>query len=143
MARGIYKEIKSMVTSCGAYKKFQNSQPKEPMIVSEGLQIPCHTVSADLFKVNNFKYIAIADYYSKFPFMKKLNNLTLITVVKVDRSTFSEESIPEILICDNGTQLDSGQFQDLAKAYGFRMVTSSPLYRTAQTDMTSLRHKSK
>ena len=87
---GIYKEIKSMVTSCGAYKKFQNStRQKEPMIVSEVLLIPWHTVSADLFKVNNFKYIAIADYYSKFPFMKKLNNLTSTTVVNVARSTFS------------------------------------------------------
>jgi hypothetical protein len=44
-----------MVTSCGAYKKFQNSQQKEPMIVSEVLPIPWHTVSADLIKVNNFK----------------------------------------------------------------------------------------
>jgi hypothetical protein len=79
-----------MVTSCGAYKKFQNStRQKEPMIVSEVLLIPWHTVSADLFKVNNFKYIAIADYYSKFPFMKKLNNLTSTTVVNVARSTFS------------------------------------------------------
>ena len=85
-------------------------------------------MSADLFKVNNFLYIVIADYYSKFPFVKKLNNLTATTVVNVVRSIFSEQGIPETLICDNGTQFTSSQFQDLAKKYGFRVVTSSQYY---------------
>ncbi|CAB4017439.1 transposon Tf2-1 poly [Paramuricea clavata] len=125
---GIYKEIENMVASCCACKKFQNSQQKEPMIPSEVPPRPWHTVSADLFKVNNFWYIVIADYYSKFPFVKKLNNLTATTVVNVVRSIFSEQGIPEILICDNGTQFTSAQFQDLAKRYGFRVVTSSPYY---------------
>jgi hypothetical protein len=117
-----------MVASCCACKKFQNSQQKEPMIPSEVPPRPWHTVSADLFKVNNFWYIVIADYYSKFPFVKKLNNLTATTVVNVVRSIFSEQGIPETLICDNGTQFTSAQFQDLAKRYGFRVVTLSPYY---------------
>ncbi|CAB3991427.1 transposon Tf2-1 poly [Paramuricea clavata] len=125
---GIYKEIENMVAPCCACKKFQNSQQKEPMISSEVPRRPWHTVSADLFKVNNFWYIVIADYYSKFPFVKKLNNLTATTVVNVVRSIFSEQGIPETLICDNGTQFTSAQFQDLAKRYGFRVVTSSPYY---------------
>ncbi|XP_028404008.1 uncharacterized protein K02A2.6-like [Dendronephthya gigantea] len=125
---GIYKEIESMVASCCACKKFQNSQQKEPMIPSEVPPRPWHTVSADLFKVNNFWYIVIADYYSKFPFVKKLNSLTATTVVNVVRSIFSEQGIPETLICDNGSQFTSAQFQDLAKRYGFRVVTSSPHY---------------
>ncbi|XP_028413590.1 uncharacterized protein K02A2.6-like, partial [Dendronephthya gigantea] len=98
------------------------------MIPSEVPPRPWHTVSADLFKVNNFWYIVIADYYSKFPFVKKLNNLTATTVVNVVRSIFSEQGIPETLICDNGSQFTSAQFQDLAKRYGFKVVTSSPHY---------------
>ena len=116
---GIYKEIENLVASCCACKKFQNSLQKEPMIPSEVAPRPWHTVSANLFKVNNFWYIVITDYYSKFPFVKKSNNLTATTVVNVVRSIFSEQGIPETLICDNGT---------LAKRYGFRVVNSSPYY---------------
>ena len=124
----IYKEIENMVASCSACKKFQNSQQKEPMIPSEIPPRPWHTVGADLFKVNNSWYIVIADYYSKFPFVKKLNNLTATAIINVVRSIFSEQGIPEVLICDNGTQFTSAQFQDLSKRYGFRVVTSSPYY---------------
>jgi transposase InsO family protein len=98
------------------------------MIPSEVPPRPWHTVSPDLFKVNHFWYIVIADYYSKFPFVKKLNNLTATTVVHVVRSIFSEQGIPETLICDNGTQFTSAQFQDLVKRYDFRGVTLSPYY---------------
>ena len=117
-----------MVASCCACKKFQNSQQKEPMIPSEVPPRLWHTVRADLFKVNNSWYIVIADYYSKFPFVKKLNNPTATAVINVVRSIFSEQRIPEVLICDNGTQFTSAQFQDLSKRYGFRIVTSSPFY---------------
>ncbi|CAB4041230.1 Hypothetical predicted protein [Paramuricea clavata] len=51
---GIYKGVESMVASCCACKKFQNSQQKEPMIPSEVPPRPWHTVRADFFKVNNF-----------------------------------------------------------------------------------------
>ena len=137
---GIHKEIENMVASCCACKKFQNSQQKEPMIPSEVPPRPWHTVSADLFKVNNSWYIIVADYYSKFPFVKKLNNLTATAVINVIRSIFSEQGIPEVLICDNGTQFTSAQFQDLSKRYGFRIVTSSPYH---PKDMASSKGKSK
>ena len=32
------------------------------------------------------------------------------------------------MICDNGTQFTSAEFQDLSTRYGFRVVTSSPYY---------------
>ena len=100
----------------------------QTMIPSEVPPRPWRTVSADLFKVNNSWYIIVADYYSKFPFAKKLNNLTATAVINVVRSIFSEQGIPEVLICDNGTQFTSAQFQDLSKGYGFKIVTSSPYH---------------
>ena len=41
------------------------------------------------------RYI-IADYYSKFPSVKKLNNLTATAVINVVGSIFSEQGILEI-----------------------------------------------
>ena len=41
---------------------------------------------------------------------------------------FAENGIPKTLQCDNGTQLTSTEFRQLAKQYGFEIVTSSPYY---------------
>ena len=40
----------------------------------------------------------------------------------------TENGIPETLLYDNGTQFTSAEFQQLAKQYGFEVVTSSPHY---------------
>ena len=41
---------------------------------------------------------------------------------------FAENGIPKTLQCDNGTQFTSTEFPQLAKQYGFEIVTSSPYY---------------
>ena len=124
----IYKQIENTVASCDTCKTFQNSQQKEPMIPSDIPSRPWHTVSADLYKVNEAWYIILADYYSKFPFVRKLNSLTTTAIIQVIQTILSEEGIPEIFICDNGTQFTSAEFQYFAKRYGFRVITSSPYY---------------
>ena len=63
----------------------------------------------------------VVDYYSKFPFVKKLYNLTARAVVNEMKMLFAENGIPRSLQCDNGTQFTSGEF-------GFEIVMSSPHY---------------
>ena len=41
---------------------------------------------------------------------------------------FAENGIPKTLQCENGTQFTSTEFRQLAKQYGFEIVTSSPYY---------------
>jgi transposase InsO family protein len=89
---------------------------------------PWHTLGADLFHHDKVWYLIIADYYSKFPFIRKLDNLTASTITRVSRVLFAEQGIPEVIVCDNGTQFTSSQFRALAQQYGFRIQTSSPYY---------------
>ena len=89
---------------------------------------PWQTLSADLFYVQQSWFLIVVDYYSKFPFVKKLHNLTTRAVVNEMKMLFAENGIPESLQCDNGTQFTSSEFQQLANHYGFDIVTSSPHY---------------
>lgn len=41
---------------------------------------------------------------------------------------FPRHGIPHCVVSENGPQYDSGEFKDFAKQYGFKHVTSSPLY---------------
>ena len=125
---GIYKDIDNMVTNCHACQKYQRSQQREPMISMEVPPRPWHTLGADLFHHDKVWYLIIADYYSKFPFIRKLDNLTASTITRVSRVLFAEQGIPEVIVCDNGTQFTSSQFRALAQQYGFRIQTSSPYY---------------
>jgi len=98
------------------------------MIPSEIPSRAWQTLSADLFYVQKLWFLIVVDYYSKFPFVKKLHNLTTAAIVNEMKMLFTENGIPESLQCDNGTQFTSGEFQQLASQYGFTIVSSSPHY---------------
>ncbi|XP_029653494.1 uncharacterized protein K02A2.6-like [Octopus sinensis] len=70
----------------------------------------------------------MACYYSKFPFVRKVKDLTAKTITTVARGLLAEQGIPEQIICDNGTQFTSQEFKKLADEYGFNITTSSPHY---------------
>ena len=58
-------------------------QPKEQMVHHKNPRKPWEVVGADMFALHNKKYICIVDYYSKFPVIKEMEdlsagNLTLI-----------------------------------------------------------------
>lgn len=98
------------------------------MIPSEIPSRPWQTVSADLFYVKQSWFLIVVDYYSQFPFVKKLHNLTTGAVINEMKMLFAENGIPKSIQCDNGTQFTSSEFQQLASQYGFENVTSFPHY---------------
>ena len=98
------------------------------MIPSEIPSRPWQSVSADLFYTQQSWFLIVVDYYSKFPFVRKLHNLTAGAVVNQTKMLFTENGIPETLLCNSGTQFTSAEFQQLAKQYGFKVMPSSPHY---------------
>ena len=125
---GIYADIDKTVAACPTCQATQNSQPKEPIIVSEIPPRPWHTIGADLFHVNGQWYVLVTDYYSKFPFIRRLSSLKTQAEKAAMMGIFSEHGIPEKLICDNGSQLVSQEYQNFASSLGMTLETSSPEY---------------
>ena len=67
------------------------------MMPSEIPSRPWQTVSADFFYVQQSWFLIVVDYYSKFPFVKMLPNLTTGAVVKEMKTLFAENGIPQFL----------------------------------------------
>ena len=89
---------------------------------------PWQTVGTDIFHYNSDDFLIMCDYYSKFPFIKKLAKMDSQTVVDCTKSVFAEQGIPERVISDNGRQYDCATYRQFAKDWGFDHVTSSPHY---------------
>ena len=76
-------------------------------------------------------YLIIADYYSKFPVVRKPHDITSITVIKHMKSIFEEYGILEKLVTGHDTQFTSSTFGDFSRTYGFEHTTTSPYYPQA------------
>ena len=111
------------------YQQYQKRQPAEPLIPHDIPQRPWQTVGTDMFHYNNAEYLIVADYYSKYPFIRKVTGqCTSATVVSLTKQIFSEHGIPTKVISDNGPHFDSHVYHKFASDWGFDHVTSSPRY---------------
>ena len=126
---GIYDDIERMVKACSICLEALPEQPKEPMIPSDVPPRAWHTVGADLFYSKGTEYLLVSDYYSKFPFARRLPaKCTSAAVILQLKQIFSEQGIPQIVRTDNGPQVNSKEFSEFSSVYGFKHVTSSPHY---------------
>jgi len=99
------------------------------MIAHEIPTRPWSQVGADLFKINNQKYLLTVDYYSGFVKINLLRNGTNSKqIVTHCKSEFSRHGIPDRLIADNGSQFFSTTFKHFLNCYGFEHQTASPHY---------------
>ena len=88
-------------------------------------------VGTDMFENNGVHYLLCVDYYSKWPEVAKLHNLTSSNIIWLLKSQFARYGIHDGLISDNGPQYTSSAFTDFSKSYGFVHNTSSPHFPQA------------
>ena len=86
-------------------------------------------VGTDLLNCNNHEYLIIADYYSKFPIISKMNGLTTSNmVISTMKQIFSEHGIPSRVVSDNGPQYSTEAFKEFAQQWQFDHIISSPKF---------------
>ncbi|XP_014672357.1 PREDICTED: uncharacterized protein K02A2.6-like, partial [Priapulus caudatus] len=127
----ISKDIEEMVKDCPPCQHNQKANMKEPLMPHDVPPRPWHTLGSDLFFWNNSSYLLVSDYYSKFPLVRKLNNIRSDTTIAHMKSIFEEYGIPSKLVTGNDTQFTSALFQKFSETYGFDHVTTSPYYPQA------------
>ena len=79
-------------------------------------------------ELNGAHYLVVIDYFSRYRKRVKLTYTTALAVIEALISAFARHGIPDILRSDNGPQYIARKTKELAKAYGFVMITSSPKY---------------
>ena len=127
----INRDIEEMVKSSAPCQHNQKLNLKEPLMPHDIPQKPWHTLGCDIFFWNNSPYLLLSDYYSKFPLVRKLNNIRYDTTIAHLKTIFEEHGIPNKLVTGNDTQFTSALFQEFCSTYGFIHVTTSPYYPQA------------
>ncbi|KAK3107438.1 hypothetical protein FSP39_014641 [Pinctada imbricata] len=125
---GMSSQIEDKISQCSVCAEIQNSNPKEPLLTVEIPDRPWAKIATDIFVLNSNHYLLTVDYYSKWPEVVKLNELTSSYVIAALKSQFAKYGIPDEIISDNGPQYSSREFQEFANCYGFTHNTSSPHY---------------
>ena len=87
---GMAAQIQDTVVNCYICNTHQRNNTKEPMIAHEIQTRPWSQVGADLFEINNQKYLVLVDYYSGFIEINLLpNGTTSKQIVTHCKSQFS------------------------------------------------------
>ena len=128
--RGLNKDIDEITKRCTICQELQPSQQKEPLISTEVPPRAWHTIGTDIFTLEGSEYIVVADYYSKYPFVRQIpgGQSNSKTVIKIMKQIFSEQGIPKVVRSDNGPHYNSQAFEAFARDFGFQHITSSPHY---------------
>ena len=125
---GIGKEIKRVVGHCRECQEKRASQRREPLSSMPLPEGPWTRVGVDLLSSKGKIFIVVMDYYSRYLEIMHLSNATSSLVIAKLKSIFARWGIPTELVSDNGPQFSSEAFLYFSKSYGFKHITSSPLY---------------
>ena len=125
---GISRDIKELTANCATCIQFSKQQPKEALCPHSVPSFPWQKLGCDLFDYQGAQYLLVADYYSKYPILRKLNSTTSAAIINHLKSIFAEHGIPESLVTDNGPQYSSREFAAFCDHWGINHITSSPLY---------------
>ena len=128
-------DIEEKVSRCAIYALNQPQNPKEPLRPTEIPDRPWSKIGVDLFEFKAQHYLMSVDYFSKWPDINKLDNVSSKNVIQYMKGQFSRFGIPDSVMSDNGPQFASAEFRTFAQEYEFSRVTSSPGFASSNGQM--------
>ena len=130
---GISNDIRQMVKGCDVCNKHQSAQPKLPAMQPDLPTRPWQKLGTDIFEYNGSKYLLIVDYYSRFPVIRLLTNMSATTISSHFTSVFAEYGLPSTILADFGSQYVSEHFREKCKQSGIMLTFSSPYHHQANS----------
>ena len=129
----ISADIRQMVNNCDLCNKHQPAQPKLPIMQPDLPTRPWEKLGIGIFVFNGNKYLMIVDYYSRFPVIRLLSDMTSHTVCNHFTSVLAEYGLPATIIADFGSQYISERFKTKCAQSGITLHCSSPYHHQANS----------
>lgn len=85
---GISNNIRQMVKDCEICNRHQQAQPKLLAMQPDLPTRPWEKLGSVIFQFNGPNYLIIVDYYSRFPIIRALNNISASTISSHFTSVF-------------------------------------------------------
>lgn len=130
---GISNDIRQLVKDCELCNKHQPEQPKLPIMQPDLPTRPWEKLGTDIFGFKGNKYLTIVDYYSRYPVIRLLSDITADTVCNHFTSVLAEYGLPSTIIADFGTQYISEKFKKNCERNGITLTFSSPYHHQANS----------
>ena len=122
-------DIAKLVNSCGQCQVHAGPQNKNfTYNMNESSHYPMHCIGTDLFEYNNKPYLIMVDYFSSYPWIRPLRNISSLSVIEAMKSVFSEFGYPDKIHSDSGSQYSSKEFNSFTMEYDIKHSLSSPYY---------------
>ena len=118
---------------CDTCNKYQAEQLKLPLMQPDLPTRPLEKLGTDIFEFKGLKYLMIVDYYSRFPVIRLLSDISAETICNHFTSVLAEYGLPSIIIADFGTQYISQKFKDNCSKSGVTITFSSPYHHQANS----------
>ena len=125
-------DIEEKVSHCSICAKVNMKiPPKEPLMNHELPDRPWSKIAADIFEYKNENYLVTVCYYSKWPHLQKLKNMTSKSVIACLKAQIGLYGYFDELVMDNGSNFTSYEFKNFATEYGFVHTTTSPHFASS------------
>ena len=94
---------------------YQQIQPREKIIHHKIQAKQWEIVGAVMFTLHNKKYLCMVDYHSKFPVIKKAEDLPADSLIMTCKSFFSEYRSPKKIMSHAGDNFISDKFKTFCR----------------------------
>ena len=127
---GLTADVTKIAKNCQVCQTYAPKQSQEPILVHEPTATtrPWFKLGSDIFEVKGKYYIVVADYYSRFPYVKQLTYITSHSIINVFKTLFTDHRFCEILCTDNGPFYVSKEFTTFLNDCSIRHITSDPMH---------------
>ena len=104
------------------------TQPGEKILHYNIPDKPWEVKGTDMFTLNNKNYLCIVDYHSKFPIVKRAENMSAESLIIVCKVIFSECRLTKRIISYVGDNFISDKFRQFCNCMNIKQVTPSSCY---------------
>ena len=126
---GIDNDIDNVILACKRCQDALPSNCREPIIAKPKPERPFQELAGDFCCYGGRNYLILVDCYSDWPDIIPMGRETVASkLISALQQSFCRCGVPDVFWSDQGPQFMSKQFQDFARQWGFRHVTSSPRY---------------
>ena len=123
---GMEADVTNYIKQCLTCIKCSNL-PVEMLKPHEVLPRPWVKIGVDFFQDHlGKKYLIVADYFSKFPYMFPVASTHHFKTITHLRELFAAEGVPAVVMSDNRPPFNGEEFRQFAHDFDFIHTTLSP-----------------
>ena len=122
-----------LCNSCIPRLAATDKNTREPLQMTEMPKQAWISVSMDFcgpFPYGKY-FLDLIDGFSRFPIVEIITSITAKVVIEKLDKIFSEYGIPEVLRTDNRPPMNSADFQNFSKQFGFKHRKTTPIWPQA------------